>query len=75
MRQKLYMTAKSENPLNPCQLKKLWGSGLISCSFDYAIHNNCPVFYVDSHNMPILGIRRAENGKWQETKESRHSTD
>lgn len=43
---------EKERPLNPCQLKKLWGSGRIMCSFNCAINHDCPIYYCDEHERP-----------------------
>lgn len=58
MRQQLVMKSGTDEVQNPCQLKKLWGTGVIACTFICAIDNGCPVFYVDSNGMPILGLKR-----------------
>jgi hypothetical protein len=54
MKQIIIYKTEKEKPLDPCQLKKLWGSGHISCSFDCAISQDCPIFYIDEHNQPII---------------------
>jgi hypothetical protein len=47
---------ETETPkLNPCQLKKLSGSGVIACSLYCAFLHECPVFFIDSHDMPVIG--------------------
>jgi hypothetical protein len=43
-----------EKVLNPCQLKKIWGSGQVACTFDCAFDHNCPVFYVNAKGEPII---------------------
>ena len=44
--------------LNPCQLKKKFGSGIIKCSFDCAITNECPIFYIDANDNPIIAKKQ-----------------
>lgn len=45
---------ETDDALNPCQLEKKFGSSKIACNMICAFENNCPVFYVDSHEMPLI---------------------
>lgn len=54
MKLKTVLQTQNEKPLNPCQLKKIHGSGRIACSMMCAFEHECPVFYIDSHDMPII---------------------
>jgi hypothetical protein len=54
MKQELITVADTEKPLNPCQLKKIWGSAKVSCSFDCAFDHDCPIYYCDEHEQPVI---------------------
>lgn len=50
----IYELSIEDPKLNPCQLKKLWGSGRIACSAYCAFINGCPIIYIDSHDQPLI---------------------
>lgn len=51
---KTVLQYEQERPLNPCQLKKIWGSGVTACSMMCAFEHGCPVAYIDSHDMLLI---------------------
>lgn len=61
MKQKIEMITDNEKAQNPCQLKKIWGNGNIACTFECADTHGWPVFYIDSNNNPITGVRNKES--------------
>lgn len=54
MQLKTVLAYKQKTPLNPCQLKKIWGDGVIACSMLCAFEHGCPVAYIDSNDMLLI---------------------